>query len=775
MVAYRLAQILRRRWLLATSLVFLALLGAGVLVSGPLALHFVKQRALAHGLDLSAARAKVGFISLTLTDVRLRRTQPTLDAQLGEVELTLNLSGKLQAIRISNGAILAYSELSAWQRLFATSSRSEPPATASTLGHPTLSLRNLKLRWQPTEDSYWELSGLSLEQPLPGKYAILTQSATLATGALKAQLTELHADVDVAKGTRRLSSLNIETLSAQFTSTSKTATPLSTATANPANTATANPANTATANTANTAPGTPPNTSAKAALSRTVRSHLDALVVRMRPFLSENFKFKLEQFTLGVKLGSQTFSIGPERVTATREPTRFKLQAEPKTGLLPGSTPLSLALTLPFNRAEPLEISLVGGPITLRELGIKPGDLGLQQPELCTLEASTQILLGADGARVSFSGGGSLTHLSLHHPKLSTEPIQDLQLGVKARGEWDDTTGLLTLADSELTFGEVHIVAKGSLANTPTHLAIHGTLEVPLAACQAAKNSLPRGLFPLLSEVALSGTFAFSARVDADSKAPSKTLVSWVLNNECHVDSITSELNPARFAQPFTLQVVGSRKEALFLETGPGAASWTPASEIAPAVIAAVLVSEDGNFYGHHGFDFRALQMAVKDNLNAGKFLRGGSTVSMQLAKNLYLKREKTLARKLQEAFFTVLLEQELSKEQIMTLYLNVIEYGPDIYGLRQAAQYYFATEPSKLSLTQAFFLVSILPNPKEPHFTAEGLLKPRWNAYLNTLLRIAHERKRISAAELTLGLTEELHFGEASTLPRIGSQAPAP
>ena len=767
MVAYRLARILRRRWLLAASLVFLVLLGVGALVSGPLALHFLKRRALAHGLDLSASRAKVGFVSLTLTNVRLRRTQPTLDAQLGEVEFTLGLTGTLQAVRISNGTLLARSELSAWRRLFATSSQPERVASGNKPSHRTLSLRNLKLRWQPAGDNYLELAGLSLEQTLPGKYAILSQSATLAYGGLNAQLTDLHADVDLAEGARRLSNLNIETLSAQLVSTAKTT--------NPPNTVTPPPPTTATANPPDTAPGTAPNTSEKAALSRTLRSHLDALLARTTPFLSQNFRFKLEQFTLGVKLGSQTFSIGPERVTATREPTRFKLQAEPKTGLLPGSTPLSLALTLPFNRAEPLEISLVGGPITLRELGIKPGDLGLQQPELCTLEASTQILLGADGARVSFSGGGSLTHLSLHHPKLSTEPIQDLQLGVKARGEWDDTTGLLTLADSELTFGEVHIVAKGSLANTPTHLAIHGTLEVPLAACQAAKNSLPRGLFPLLSEVALSGTFAFSARVDADSKVPSKTLVSWVLNNECHVDSITSELNPARFAQPFTLQVVGSRKEALFLETGPGAASWTPASEIAPAVIAAVLVSEDGNFYGHHGFDFRALQMAVKDNLNAGKFLRGGSTVSMQLAKNLYLKREKTLARKLQEAFFTVLLEQELSKEQIMTLYLNVIEYGPDIYGLRQAAQYYFATEPSKLSLAQAFFLVSILPNPKEPHFTAEGLLKPRWNAYLNTLLRIAHERKRISAAELTLGLTEELHFGEASTLPRIGSQAPAP
>ncbi len=759
MVAYRLARILRRRWLLAASLAWLVLLGAGALVSGPLALHFLKQRALAHGLDLSAARAKVRFVSLTLTDVRLRRAQPTLDAQLEEVELTFNFRGRLQAVRILNGTVLARSELSAWQRLFATSSPPERAASESKQGPPTLSLRNLKLRWQPTDDSYLELTGLSLEPAIPGKYAILSQGATLANGALNAQLTNLHSDVELVEGARRLSHLTIDTLSARFVSAPKSADSPSSATPIPPN----------------TAPGTSPNTSEKAALSRALRSHLDALLARATPLLSENFTFKLEQFTLGVHLGTQSFSMGPERVTATREPTRFKLRAQPETGLLPGSTPLSLALTLPLNRSEPLGISLLGGPVTLRELGIKSGDLGLEQPELCTLEASTEVLLEADGARVSFSGGGSLTHLSLRHPKLSAEPIQDLQLGVKARGEWDANTGLLTLADSELTLGEVRIVAKGSLQNTPKHLAVHGTLEVPLAACQAAKNSLPKGLFPLLSEVALSGTFAFSGQVDADSDAPSKTLVSWVLNNECHVDSITPELNPDRFGQPFTLQVVGSRKEALFLETGPGAASWTPADQIAPAVVAAVLVSEDGNFYGHHGFDFRALQMAVKDNLNAGKFLRGGSTISMQLAKNLYLKREKTLARKLQEAFFTVLLEQELSKEQILTLYLNVIEYGPDIYGLRQAAQYYFATEPSKLSLAQAFFLVSILPNPKEPRFTADGQMKPRWSSYLKTLMHIAHDRKRISDTELTLGLAEELHFGEASTLPRVGKKSVDP
>src|SRR5690606_4727204 len=103
-----------------------------------------------------------------------------------------------------------------------------------------------------------------------------------------------------------------------------------------------------------------------------------------------------------------------------------------------------------------------------------------------------------------------------------------------------------------------------------------------------------------------------------------------------------------------------------------------------------------------------------------------------------YLSFDKTLSRKLQEAMLTTLLEQELSKEEMMELYLNVIEYGPGIYGIQAAAKHYFNTTPHQLSLGQALYLASILPNPAQQHFNESGALSEGWRNYLRRLMRIA-------------------------------------
>ena len=151
--------------------------------------------------------------------------------------------------------------------------------------------------------------------------------------------------------------------------------------------------------------------------------------------------------------------------------------------------------------------------------------------------------------------------------------------------------------------------------------------------------------------------------------------------------------------------------------------------------------------------------------------MRGASTLSMQLAKNLYLGQEKTLSRKLQEAVFTMLLEQELSKVELLELYLNVVEFGPGIYGIGPAAQYYFAKHPRDLTLGQALYLASILPNPDASHFKEDGRLSPGWTSYLKRLMQIAHDRKRINDDELEAGLGEQVAF----RVPGGGGAAPPP
>src|SRR5690606_23575968 len=113
----------------------------------------------------------------------------------------------------------------------------------------------------------------------------------------------------------------------------------------------------------------------------------------------------------------------------------------------------------------------------------------------------------------------------------------------------------------------------------------------------------------------------------------------------------------------------------------PGSPNWVALPDISKYLEAAVLVTEDGRFWSHHGFDQGAIQSAIRQNINAGHYVRGASTISMQLAKNLYLSRSKVLARKVEEALLTMLIEQELRKDQILELYLNVIEYAPGVFG----------------------------------------------------------------------------------------------
>jgi membrane peptidoglycan carboxypeptidase len=135
----------------------------------------------------------------------------------------------------------------------------------------------------------------------------------------------------------------------------------------------------------------------------------------------------------------------------------------------------------------------------------------------------------------------------------------------------------------------------------------------------------------------------------------------------------------------------------------------------------------------------------------------------MQLAKNLFLSREKTLARKLEELILADYLEQAFTKDEMMELYLNIIEFGPDIYGVRAAAEHYFGRKPNELNLAECMFLSSILPNPIAFHKVYEdGQLGDGWMRIIRARMEIAHQTGLISAAELSEGLAEPVVFHRA-------------
>ena len=151
-------------------------------------------------------------------------------------------------------------------------------------------------------------------------------------------------------------------------------------------------------------------------------------------------------------------------------------------------------------------------------------------------------------------------------------------------------------------------------------------------------------------------------------------------------------------------------------ETKPGAElkyKWVDYSKISNNLKRAVIASEDAKFNDHEGFDWEGIEKAFDKNMKKGKILGGGSTISQQLAKNLFLSASRTPWRKGEEAIITVMLEKMLSKRRILEIYLNVIEWGNGVFGAEAAARHYFKTSASGLGKTQAAKLAAMVPNPR--------------------------------------------------------------
>src|SRR6185295_7208093 len=140
---------------------------------------------------------------------------------------------------------------------------------------------------------------------------------------------------------------------------------------------------------------------------------------------------------------------------------------------------------------------------------------------------------------------------------------------------------------------------------------------------------------------------------------------------------------------------------------------WIPLSRVSRSLIQAVISSEDQRFFGHGGIDWEAIKESAETNVKKGRAVRGSSTITQQLAKNLYFGTEKSLTRKLREAVVTRWLEDDLSKVRILTLYLNVIEWGDGIYGCEAAAQAWFGRACADLAYEEAAGLAGMIPNPR--------------------------------------------------------------
>jgi hypothetical protein len=180
--------------------------------------------------------------------------------------------------------------------------------------------------------------------------------------------------------------------------------------------------------------------------------------------------------------------------------------------------------------------------------------------------------------------------------------------------------------------------------------------------------------------------------------------------------------------------------------------------DVPPLFVRTLLLSEDAGFYGHRGIDLRELPSALLTNWSRGGAARGASTITQQLAKNLFLSRDKEVGRKLQELAITFLLESALGKDRILEIYLNIIEWGPDLRGLRPAARHYFGREPQELTPAQMAFLVAMIPGPiKYQRSFARGTPGPGLRSLIDDLLAKLRSVHAIGEEEYQRALSEHI------------------
>jgi hypothetical protein len=747
-----------RRWLMAAAGLALGALVTALALFGPIVRHFAHSKAVERGLKIEIGSVRPGFASARLRDVRVSLVEvPSIAVRLDDVQVGMSWSLGLSSIEAHggvvaiNGAVAQVSEqLHRWRA--ARPTRENGSRSSSSVRYE---IDGIQVLWRIEPGREQHAWGVSYQRDAERQEMIGADLARLESTGLALQVDNLRCWLAPTDHGRR-----IERFSADQVSTSVLLDQLLKSDPAATTPAAIAPANQLARDEQVAFARARAASALAASRGPTMRAGLERVAWLGRNLLHPNAELNVSGVRLKLVHGRQALNIGPSRLSMRRVDGHVEVGLIPGTVGEAGRTPLTMQFRVPIERGQ-ARFVVAGGPVSLASIGVQNGDFGLIDVGRTELSARGTLALSEDAKTMSVDGHGLLRHLSIQQPALSREPVRDVMLGFSARARAALDGSSLSVERATLELGKVAVSASGSLDLGDGYATAKLSMAVPRAACQEALDSVPRGLLPLLVGASMSGQFAFQTELELDTRRLNDMRVEWNFANECKINEIPEHLSPRRFGAPWGREVFAADGRTMYIESGPETADWVPYELISPHVETAVLVCEDGRYFRHQGFDHEAIKKSIRHNILKGRFARGASTITMQLAKNLYLAREKTLSRKLQEAFLTLLLEQELSKQELMELYLNVIEFAPGVYGIGPAARYYFNTDASKLSLAQALYLGSILPNPKRQHFNPDGTLKGAWASYLERLMHVARKIERISDAELEQGLKERIALGQ--------------
>lgn len=250
-------------------------------------------------------------------------------------------------------------------------------------------------------------------------------------------------------------------------------------------------------------------------------------------------------------------------------------------------------------------------------------------------------------------------------------------------------------------------------------------------------DAIPQGLFGTLDGIQVEGKIAYDLDFSINFSEPDSLIFNSEIDDKELKITKWGKADISQLNRPFTYKAYEDTVLMREIVLGKQNPKFTPLGEIAPILKKTVLNTEDPYFYQHNGFEEEAFKLSIATNVKERAFKRGASTISMQLVKNVFLRRNKTMMRKLEEILLVWLMETsgQVSKDRMLEIYLNVIEWGKNVYGIHEASSYYFGKTPAELTIGESLFLSSIIPRPKTglSSFDHTGHLKPWVRRHFNT------------------------------------------
>jgi hypothetical protein len=339
--------------------------------------------------------------------------------------------------------------------------------------------------------------------------------------------------------------------------------------------------------------------------------------------------------------------------------------------------------------------------------------------------------------------------------RISHVPVRNLEGEITFKSRFDPSKRRATVDVTRLRVGKSELTGALRFAKRQNGKArFKASLSMARQDCSKVAQSIPSAMIPRLHGLKVRGTMQFAARLSVDLHDP-KALRLKVDGDmsRCFVDSLGKQIKLAKLKeQTFIHHPVepkkGRREE---ISLGPGSTEWVSSRMLPRFVKAAAVVTEDRRYYSHKGIRWDLVARALRLDIRRNRFVYGGSTITQQLVKNLFLTREKTLARKLEELIISWQMEREFSKDDILTMYINVVEYGPNIYGIKKAARFYFAKTPWNLSPLEAAFIMGLKPYPPDGFRQwRRGKLNSWWVKRVAHVLDMMYRReKAITRIEL--------------------------